>query len=229
MKQLIKEFMYRALYTIIACVAIFGFIYLNYAYQIEYVWSMYHMDSECIDFCWLESTIQDTHYDLKVESSSIQNSMAHCISQTHGFFLTLVSVFIEHASSICLTPGHVAMLACYPVIAMILFQWFGFWLGAMVAMGRLKAYTTVHYFVFILLIHNETLPTGIMLYKEFQIEPSDSELFASGYFIGNESMAKVYFFWLIGLAMISKVTLFLNQTLFRTLIRFHTLILKNNL
>jgi hypothetical protein len=44
-----------------------------------------------------------------------------------------------------------------------------------------------------------------MLYKEFQIEPSDSELFASGYFIGNESI-KVYFFWL-GLAMIS-VTLF---------------------
>lgn len=229
MKQLIKEFIYRSLYTTIACVAIFGFIYFNYAYQIEYVWSTYHMDSECIDFCWLESTTQDPHYDLKVESASIHNSMAHCISQTHGFFLTLVSVFIEHASSICLTVHHVAMLACYPVITMILFQWFGFWLTAMVAMSRRKAYTIHHYFVFVLLIHNETLPTGIMLYKEFQIEPSDSELFASGYFIGNESMAKVYFFWLIGLTIITKATCGFNQTLFQTLIRFHKLILKNNL
>jgi hypothetical protein len=34
---------------------IMGFIYLNYACQMEYVWSVYHMDSECIDFAGLKA------------------------------------------------------------------------------------------------------------------------------------------------------------------------------
>jgi hypothetical protein len=50
MKQLIKELIYRTIYTTIALSTIMGFIYLNYACQMEYVWSVYHMDSECIDF-----------------------------------------------------------------------------------------------------------------------------------------------------------------------------------
>jgi hypothetical protein len=54
MKQLIKELIYRTIYTTIALSTIMGFIYLNYACQMEYVWSVYHMDSECIDFCWFE-------------------------------------------------------------------------------------------------------------------------------------------------------------------------------
>jgi hypothetical protein len=36
------------------------------------------------------------------------------------------------------------------------------------------------YVVYILWVHQITLPMVIMLHKEFQMEPSDSELFASG-------------------------------------------------
>jgi hypothetical protein len=51
--KLIKELIYQTIYTTIVLSTIMGFIYLNYACQMEYVWSVYHMDSECIDFCCL--------------------------------------------------------------------------------------------------------------------------------------------------------------------------------
>jgi hypothetical protein len=65
-----------------------------------------------------------------------------------------------------------------------------------------------------------------MLYKEFQIEPSDSELFASGYFIGNESI-KVYFFgWQLSYDFSNTV---LNQTPISNLNPISHIDIKNNL
>lgn len=238
MKQLIKELTYRTIYTTIALSTIMGFIYLNYACQMEYVWSVYHMDSECIDFCWLESINQGQKNQLIFHSpqgihplckafcgqpgppayvlsgsGSVLNVIhgvlnqqsvhgiltKHSIAQNHGLFLTLVSVFIEHDSHVCLSPGHMAMLLFPPFITIVLFQNIQFWLPAMLSSSRCNIQSKLCCVFFILWVHQITLPNVIMLHKEFQMEPSDSELFASGLYTGHVYLAKVYFVWLISL------------------------------
>lgn len=224
MKQLIKELIYRTMYTLFALSILIGFIYLNYASQIEYMWYVYIMDSECIDFCWFESINQGhsrqgqailtsfstSHHSLLCEAkfehfpnNSVGLVANHSIAHNHGLFLTLVSVFISHESQLYLKLEHVAMLAWYPFIIMILFQNVAFWLPAMLGLNVLNVIAINHIFLFILWVHKISLPTGILFYKEFQIEPSDSELFASGlYIMNNENMAQVYFVWLIGLCIL---------------------------
>ncbi len=227
MKQLIKELIYRTIYTTIALSTIIGFIYLNYACQMEYVWSVYHMDSECIDFCWFESINQGTHKSilnspegpLVFNQQSVHGAFVaqvgfdsiltkHSIAQNHGLFLTLVSVFIEHDSHICLSPGHMAMLLFPPLITTFLIQNIQFWLPAMLSSNRCNIQSQLWCVFFILWVDQITFPMVIMLHKEFQMEPSDSELFASGLYTGHVHMAKVYFIWLIGLCILSYVLSF---------------------
>jgi hypothetical protein len=75
---------------------------------------------------------------------------------------------------------------------MVLFQNIQFWLPAMLV--QVATFNQVVLCIFILWVHQITLPMVIMHIAEFQMEPSDSEPFASGLYTAM-FMAKVYFVW----------------------------------
>lgn len=224
-----SEVIYRMLYTLLAMTILFTFIYLNYAYQIEYFWCLYHMDNEAIDFCWFESigpwkteqTLENLFSPPEKIIGEKQTPLlpaaqkqggdgfafsrapvnilgSHQIAEQNGFFLTLLTWFLE-PRLIELTWMDGLMFVFYPMVVIGLFQCFGFFIPGILQMHRHKIYSGVSFVTLLLIVHNSTLSTVIHLIKELQIESVDSELFVSP-FLGHISSGAVSMIWFLCLA-----------------------------